>query len=330
MFAGWLMLSAALGLLIVSFLETYLIMPWLIAALRKAKITLRDAHRRRLPRVPTMGGIGVFVGFAVTMTLSALLGLDYRLLFAIFLSGTLALVAGLIDDLFTLGKAEFILITFFVSMPILAFHAGSSMVYLTPVGPADLGWLFWILVPFVFAFSMNGVNIYAGFNGLEAGLGVVASISLGACAVVYGSWESVVCLFALGGALLAFLRWNWYPAKVFVGNSGTLLIGAVLASSIIVGSIKVVGVVVFIPYIINFVLRARNRFRSTVANVKIVKDGRLQNGKITALWALFMRNSPVKETTVVSRCILIQIIFGIAAVVLAYYHANFIIPYIPK
>jgi UDP-N-acetylglucosamine--dolichyl-phosphate N-acetylglucosaminephosphotransferase len=270
-----------------------------------------------------MGGIGVFVGFAAAMTFSALLGLDYRLLFAIFLSGTLALVAGLVDDLFRLGRVSLIIVTFLVSMPIVAFHAGSTLVYLTPIGPADFGWVFWILVPFVFAFSMNSVNVYAGFNGLEAGLGVVSSVSLAICAVLYGSWESAVALLALGGALLSFLRWNWSPAKVFIGNSGTMLTGAVLASSIIVGSIKVVGVIIFVPYVINLVLRVRDRFKTTVADVKF-QNGFLRNSRLSAFWALFIHKSSTTETALVSRCILTQSCFGIVAVIFAYCHANFI------
>jgi UDP-N-acetylglucosamine--dolichyl-phosphate N-acetylglucosaminephosphotransferase len=319
---------AALVLLLVAFLATYLIMPWLISALRKAGITGKDLHKPGTPEVPTMGGIGIFVGFATAMTFSALLGLDYRLLFAIFLSGTLALVAGLVDDLLKLGKLALIVVTFLVSMPILAFRAGSTLVYLTPVGPEDFGWLFWVLVPFAFAFSMNGVNVYAGFNGLEAGLGVVSSVSLAICAVIYGSWESAVSLFALGGALLSFLRWNWTPARVFIGNSGTLLIGAVLASSIIVGTIKIIGAIVFVPYIVNFILRARDRFSSTVADIKTSHDGTLTSSSITALWALFMYKTPAKETAVVDSCLLVQIAFGVIAVVFACYHVYFIIPHL--
>jgi UDP-N-acetylglucosamine--dolichyl-phosphate N-acetylglucosaminephosphotransferase len=328
MAADLFLFLASLVLLLVAFLATYMIMPWLIAALRKAGITGKDLHKPRTPEVPTMGGIGIFVGFAAAMTFSALLGLDYRLLFAIFLSGTLALVAGLIDDLLKLGKLALIVVTFLVSMPILAFRAGSTLVYLTPVGPEDFGWIFWILVPFAFAFSMNGVNVYAGFNGLEAGLGAVTSISLAICAVIYGSWESAVPLLALAGALLSFLRLNWTPARVFIGNSGTLLIGAVLASSIIVGTIKIVGVIVFVPYMINFILRAWDRFSSTVGDIKTSRDGLLRSTSITALWALFMHKSPAKETTVVDSCLLVQVAFGIAAIAFAYYHVNFIIPHL--
>jgi UDP-N-acetylglucosamine--dolichyl-phosphate N-acetylglucosaminephosphotransferase len=320
-----LVLLESVALMFVAFLATYAIMPWLIAALSKAEITGRDMHKRAAPEIPTMGGVGIFVGFAAAMTFSALLGLDYRLLFAIFLSGTLALLAGLIDDLFKLGKVTLVIITFLVSMPVVAFHAGSTLVYLTPIGPADFGWFFWVLVPFAFAFAMNGVNIYAGFNGLEAGLGAVSTLSLGVCALLYGSLESAVALFALSGGLLAFLRWNWFPARLFMGGTGTFLIGAVLASSIIAGTIKVVGVIALTPYIINFILRALDRFTWSVGET--LPGEMVRTTKRNALWALFMHNQPATEESVVRKCLMVQILFALGAIAYAYYHVNFVIPH---
>jgi len=173
---------------------------------------------------------------------------------------------------------------------------------------------------------MNGVNVYAGFNGLEAGLGLVSSFSLATCAVIYGSLESAVSLFALAGALLAFLKWNSFPAKVFIGGSGTFLVGAVLASSIIAGSIKVVGIIALFPYILNFILRARDRFTSSVADVETMPDGSLRKSGLTALWAVFIYGSSTNEQRMVNRCLALQILFGVVAILFAYYHVTFIIP----
>jgi UDP-N-acetylglucosamine--dolichyl-phosphate N-acetylglucosaminephosphotransferase len=298
-------------------------MPWLIASSNRTGFTGKDLHKNGTPEVPKVGGIGCFAGFAAALTISGLLNLDYRLLFAIFLSATLAVLAGLIDDLFTLSQVALIVLTFLISLPIIAFHAGSSTIYF-PFGPQDLGSLFWVLVPFAFAFLMNGVNIYAGFNGLEAGLGLVSSFSLATCAVIYGSLESAFSLFALSGALLALLKWNSFPAKVFIGGSGTFLIGAVLASSIIAGSIKIVGIIALFPYLINFVLRAFDRFTWSVGET--LPNEMVVTPKINALWAVFAHKSSVNEQRIVNRCIAVQIFFGLVAVIFAYYHVTFIIP----
>ena len=299
-------------------------MPWLLASSNRTGFTGKDLHKNGTPEIPKIGGIGCFAGLAAALTLTGLLNLDYRLLFAIFLSATLAVLAGLIDDLFTLGKVPLIVLTFLISLPIIAFHAGSSRIYLSPFGPQDLGSLFWVLVPFAFAFLMNGVNVYAGFNGLEAGLGLVSSFSLATCAVIYGSLESAFSLFALSGALLALLKWNSFPAKVFIGGSGTFLIGAVLASSIIAGSIKIVGIIALFPYLINFVLRAFDRFTWTVGET--LPNEMVTTPKINALWAVFAHKSSVNERRIVNRCIAVQIFFGVVAVIFAYYHVTFIIP----
>jgi UDP-N-acetylglucosamine--dolichyl-phosphate N-acetylglucosaminephosphotransferase len=298
-------------------------MPWLIASSNRSGFTGKDLHKNGTPEIPKIGGIGCFAGLAAALTISGLVNLDYRLLFAIFLSATLAVLAGLIDDLFTLSQVALVVLTFLISLPIIAFHAGSSRIYF-PFGPQDLGSLFWVLVPFAFAFLMNGVNIYAGFNGLEAGLGLVSSFSLAACAVIYGSLESAFALFALSGALLAFLKWNSFPAKTFIGGSGTFLIGAVLASSIIAGSIKIVGIIALFPYFVNFALRGLDRFTWSVGET--MPDGSIMSPKVNALWALFMHNSSTHEQRVVARCIGLQILFGVAAILFAYYHVTFIIP----
>jgi UDP-N-acetylglucosamine--dolichyl-phosphate N-acetylglucosaminephosphotransferase len=298
-------------------------MPWLIASSNRTGFTGKDLHKAGAPEIPKIGGIACFAGVAAALTISGLVNLDYRLLFAIFLSATLAVLAGLIDDLFTLSKVALVVLTFLISLPIIAFHAGSSRIYL-PFGPQDLGSLFWVLVPFAFAFLMNGVNIYAGFNGLEAGLGLVSSFSLAACAVIYGSLESAFSLFALSGALLALMKWNSFPAKVFIGGSGTFLIGAVLASSIIAGSIKIVGIIVLFPYLINFVLRAFDRFTWSVGET--LPNEMVTTPKINALWAIFAHKSPVNEQRIVNRCIAVQILFGLVAIIFAYYHVTFIIP----
>lgn len=322
----WVSAAIPLGTL-VAFVTTSVAVPWLVRRLLQSNVVAPDLHKIGSPKIPSFGGVAIFAGFAAGMTLFGALPLDYRLLFAVFLSATLGTLVGVIDDLFKFGKSTLVLLTFLVSMPIVAFRAGSTLVYLTPIGPADFGWVFWILVPFAFAFLMNGVNIYAGFNGLEVGLGAVSALSLGASALLYGSIESAVSLFALSGALLAFLRWNWFPARVFAGGSGTFLIGAVLASSVIVGSIKLVGIIALFPYVINFVLRASDRFRWTVGEP--VQNGVVTSGKRNAMWALFMYNRNSSESSVVRKCILIQVLFGLLAIVFGYYHAFLIRPSIP-
>jgi len=104
------------------------------------------------------------------------------------------------------------------------------------VGLIDFG-IFYslVLVPLGITGAANAVNMLAGFNGLEVGMGMVAIGTLAIIAYLNGITTSLVILMAALGALVAALYYNWYPAKILVGDVGTLTIGAVVASAVIVG-----------------------------------------------------------------------------------------------
>ena len=59
------------------------------------------------------------------------------------------------------------------------------------------------------------------------------------------------------GALLATSYYNWYPAKILVGDVGTLTIGAIIASAVIIGNYEAAGVILMIPYMVDFLIKAR-------------------------------------------------------------------------
>jgi len=307
-----------------SFLATYLLTPVLIRRLKKERIVSVDLHKVAKPKIPEMGGLAVLVGFAAAAAISGFMDLNAKFMLGIILAATIGSVIGIVDDIIKFDKKTHIILTLFIGVPIITFKCGSTLVYLTPWGPLDLGLFFWLIVPLITAFMANGVNIYAGFNGLEAGLGLITGISLGICALLYGSVESAVSLFILAGALLAFLKWNIPPAKVLPGNCGSYLIGAVISASIIAGTMKLAGVIACLPYFINFLLRARDRFRWTVGETS--PRGLVYSQKINALWALFMYKKPVEEFTVVKCCWLVQAFFGLSALLFSYFHILLIAP----
>jgi len=321
---GLVSMLVIVALAFFSFIVTYFLTPVLIRRLERNEILGVDLHKANKPKVPEMGGLVMLIGFTAAATLCGFLSLNVKFMLGIILTATLGAMIGIVDDIIPFSKKAHVILTLFIGVPIITFRCGSTLVYLTPWGSLDLGLLFWLIVPFVTAFMTNGVNIYAGFNGLEAGLGLITSVSLGICALLYGSIESTVSLFILAGTLLAFLKWNVPPAKVLPGNCGSYLIGAVISASIIVGTMKAAGIIACFPYIINFLLRARDRFRWTVGET--TPEGLVYSRRINALWALFMHRKPVKEFTVVRRCWLVQASFGVSAILLSYFHVMFVAP----
>jgi UDP-N-acetylglucosamine--dolichyl-phosphate N-acetylglucosaminephosphotransferase len=300
-----------IGTLIVilsSFSATAAITPLIIDKCRARGFVDRDLHKQGVI-VPYLGGLGILMGFLAGMTVTGFLGMDPRAGLAASLSGVLGGMIGLVDDLFRLKKASLVLLSALAGLPVVSFRVGNPVLY--ALGNLDLGPVFWILVPLGFCYLMNAVNIYAGFNGLEAGCGLITSSSLLICSLIYGSQDSALELASLSGALAAFLLWNKYPARIFPGNSGTYLIGAVLASAIIIGTIKAAGVIATAPYLINFLIRLRNKFSWTVGYID--ETGIIRTRGLEALWSLWIGKGS-SEKTVFWRAALFHCIFGLGAV----------------
>jgi UDP-N-acetylglucosamine--dolichyl-phosphate N-acetylglucosaminephosphotransferase len=155
----------------------------------------------------------------------------------------------------------------------------------------------------------------AGMNGLEAGLGAVSMFSLGVYTLMAGRAEASMIAFTLCFSLLAFLRWNWFPAKFLPGDSLTYLIGASFASIVIIGNVEKFGIFIFLPWIIEVLLKIRSRFKARSLG-DLRADGTLAPPykKIYSLTHVVMKIRPMKEWKVTA----IIILFEIAICILAF------------
>ena len=173
-----------------------------------------------------------------------------------------------------------------------------------------------ILIPIGIIACSNLVNLLAGFNGLETGTGIIISIFLIVILFMSGLNSNriiaVYLLVGLIGALLSFLIFNWYPAKVFPGNILTYLIGSIIAVVVIIGGIEFYGAIALGPQIIEFLLKALSKFKAE--NFGKCKNGKLNyEGKTYSLTHLVMKKFNPTEVQLVMYLFGIQIIFGLIA-----------------
>lgn len=145
----------------------------------------------------------------------------------------------------------------------MAIRAGHHSLKIPFIGQINFGLAYPLaLIPIGITGAANAVNMLAGFNGMEAGVGAVAVGSLLMVALLSNASTASLILLVTLGALLATLYYNWYPAKVMIGDVGTLTIGAILASSVVIGNFETAGAIVIIPYFIDFLFKARSGFPS--------------------------------------------------------------------
>jgi len=260
-----------IGFGLFSFIVTFLFTRILVPRLKRFGIIGRDVNKPDRPEVAEMGGIAIVAGFTAGVLLAIFLNtfseFEFNLVYVMAALITVHSVAfiGIVDDLLDIPQAVKAFLPLAAAVPLIAVSAvGSTSMTIPFIGQIDLD-IFYILVlvPIGVAVASNLSNMFAGFNGLEAGLGSVMFLAMAILAIAHGSVEMAILFIPILGALVAFLFFNWYPAKVFPGDVGNLTIGAVLASGVIIGNMETAGAMLMILYVFDFFIKAYKRFPSS-------------------------------------------------------------------
>ena len=204
-------------------------------------IRARDAHSRPTPR---LGGIAMLIGFATAMGAAALVTkfhsvfVDPSQILAIVGAAAIITVVGFLDDLYDLDWT-LKLAGQFLAAGLLAWQ-GVQIVSL-PIGGLSIGSLGMSLVVTIFltVLVMNAVNFIDGLDGLVAGVVLIGTLVFFAYSYLFAQQNSPNNYFNLAsllsaiiiGVCLGFLPFNWRPAKIFMGDSGALLLGLLMSTS---------------------------------------------------------------------------------------------------
>ncbi len=279
-----------------AFVFTLIATPKIAQYMKAHKITGRDVHKPVSPEIPEMGGLSYI------LSLTMIFGLAYFLLDnPVYLSALsvvlFSAIIGIYDDLKGLNQTRKLLLTLFVGIPLLFFVEDTSVDFI--FFSLDFFWGYYVLVLLGVAACANATNILAGFNGEEAGIGAIASFSVGACCIILGKEVPQLLLFSLSGALLAFLIFNRYPAHIFPGDTGTLPIGALIAASVIIGKIEVLGVIALLPPIAEFFLKLQTWFKGKEYGPTQVENGILHPPPYTSVANTLTRSFTLTEKTLV-------------------------------
>ena len=213
--------------LITAFSITYVAIPKVIFFAEKLRLFdeagIRASHKGS---VPIFGGIAIFSGIIFSLLFWA----DIENIQYILVSILIVFFVGVIDDLLVLSPFKKIVgqviatsvIIFLGDLQIDNMH-GVLGIYDLPIW---IGALFTIFVVIVIT---NGFNLIDGVDGLAAGVGVISSFSFGVIALLMEQSDVAMVAFTLMGALIGFLRYNLFPAKIFMGDTGSMVVGMILS-----------------------------------------------------------------------------------------------------
>lgn len=250
------------GLAAISFLLAFIWTPILTNILYKYKVwkktkkigapIMSRLHRGK-ENTPTMGGLLVWITvFVVTMVLNLSRSQTYLPVFALVTTGVL----GALDDLINIKgaggmKARYKLIWLLAIAALGAWWFYSRLEYnsihIPGVGDFGIGWWYIPLFIFVIIATANSVNITDGLDGLAGGLLAMAYLAFGVIAFAGGQFGIAGFCATIAGALLAFLWFNIPPARFFMGDTGSLALGATLGViAMLTNSVLVLPVIGFV------------------------------------------------------------------------------------
>ena len=214
--------------------------PRLIPELHKLKFgqSIREegpkSHQAK-SGTPTMGGIMIILSIAIASLVICPLTLELGLALGIMLGHFLL---GFLDDYIkvvkkqNLGlKAKQKLLGQIIIAVLVAYYAGLPTDLWVPfIGNLDLGMGFYALLLFVLVGTSNAVNLTDGLDGLASGTVIVAALSYMLICLWLDKLELAVFCAAMAGACLGFLKYNYHPAKIFMGDTGSLALGGAIAA----------------------------------------------------------------------------------------------------
>jgi len=332
--------------ILISFVTTFFVTPYFIRFLYLAGIVGLDLQKKDKPKLPTSGGI--CVAFGILAGLLTYIGLytftpmffpsvsipkiDVISLLAVTSSILIVMFVGLLDDLnvksravktkegydIRVGFPQWIkpLLTLPAAIPLMVISAGETSMAIPLIGRIRFD-IFYplLLIPIGMVGASNAVNLLAGFNGSEAGMGMVYFLGLGIFGLLHNAESDVlngaVVFLVAFAALAGFIRYSWYPAKILPGDSLTYLLGSMVAAGVIVGNMERSGILVMLPFIIEFFLKLRIKFKASCLG-KLREDGKLDPpyGRKIYSWTHFLMNlRPMTEKQVTMTLILIQLGF---------------------
>lgn len=253
-------LSIVLGLVLIPFLKK-------IKVKQSISIFLRNKHKEK-EGTPTMGGIIFILSTILTMILLIVTKkIEYSSnLFLIMFVFVAYGILGFIDDYLIIkrrnniglteiqklfGQLVIALVFFFIYMK--AEHSSVFEIHTLNIS-IDLKWFFGIFILFMLVASTNAVNITDGLDGLAGGLSLIAFLAMGLITWnttwITGNTDIAIFCFILVGSLLGFLFFNTYPAKIFMGDTGSLALGGTLAAIAILTNHELTFIIIMGVFII--------------------------------------------------------------------------------
>lgn len=222
--------DAIIPAFMISFLITFSVIPLIISYSKKKKLLDVPGGRKiHTVSIPSLGGIGIFVGFIAAVLMWSNFEQLKELRF-IYVGILLMVFTGIRDDLLPMRAVSKLIwqitaaltVVHFAGIRLTSLH-GLFFIEEIPV------WFGYVVSVFTIIVITNSFNLIDGVNGLAGSISVIVLLAYGVLFYLYKNTAYVILITAMIGGILAFLKYNYTPAQIFMGDTGSLLIGFIIS-----------------------------------------------------------------------------------------------------
>ncbi|MBD1221393.1 undecaprenyl/decaprenyl-phosphate alpha-N-acetylglucosaminyl 1-phosphate transferase [Virgibacillus halodenitrificans] len=239
-------------MVILAFLTTLIsliITPIVIKYAKKLNATDKPNYRKvHKDPIPTLGGLAIFMSFLIGLVILQPVS-EYHL--AIVIGGFIMIILGFFDDLFDLSpKVKFL--TQILAASLVVFWGGLQVEFINlPFGgQIEFGILSSVITIIWIAGVTNAINFIDGLDGLAAGVSSIALMTIAVMAIIMGNVYVATMALILFFSTMGFLRYNFNPAKIFMGDTGALFLGFMISVLALLGFKNVTIISFIIPIFI--------------------------------------------------------------------------------
>ena len=307
----------------ISFLIVFFITPAFIEYLTRKGRVVVDYHKPGKPMVPRPAGPVLLIGIVISEIILYFLILDVKII-SVLLTTIIAFIIGYIDDLKTMPgwfkPAALIL----AAIPIIVLGTHGNYLGLI-FDSAFIPILYILLILSIIPIVGNTINSIDVFNGVASGFIIITMIPLLVSVILFSNTNVFLIGLPLLFGCIAMYQYHKYPSKIFLGDSGTLLLGSMYAALSIVGNSEIIGVIALLPAVMNSFL-----FLSSVKKivehrevktrpVTICDDFRLMaskdNSAPATLVRLILARGPLSEQEIITRIFILATFSSVLAII---------------
>ena len=215
---------------VIAFMVSYILTPYMARVGKKQNMMDLPGHRKiHEEAIPNLGGIVIFFGFLLSLLFVVEIEGQIK---ALLIGGVIILLLGVVDDIVDLPPKHKFIIQMVPALIVMIYN--SDLINSFIVNQLEifglLGYLFYPFLIFWIVGVTNSINLIDGLDGLACGISLIVLVTFFILGLRQNSEFISIISIALAGSMLAFLRFNFYPAKIFLGDSGSTFAGFILAS----------------------------------------------------------------------------------------------------